>query len=341
MTTNSFVSLTTSKPENLIREFRKKVASGDFHFEELALEAFWIQYTHNILYQSYVDHLHINPNMVSRLTQIPFLPIEFFKSNQIKTGEWLPQKVFKSSGTTKTGRSEHAVDHLDFYLNHSSELFRSVYGELQNIDLIALLPSYQEQGDSSLIAMVDKLMKLSDSEQSGYYLTKPEDVGLALRKSQENGRLAIVMGVSFALLDLSEMSTIDMKGAKVIETGGMKGRRRELIRKELHNRLKLAFKADHIHSEYGMTELLSQAYSTGNGLFSENNWLKCLIRDINDPLTYVPDSSSGGINVVDLANIHSCCFIETKDIGRKPNQNSFEVLGRFDNSDIRGCNLLL
>ncbi len=341
MTTNSFVSLTTSKPENLISEFRKKVASDHFHFEELALEAFWIQYAHNQLYRAYVDHLKVDPAETSTIYNIPFLPIEFFKTSQVRTGQWLPEKTFKSSGTTKTGRSEHAVDQLDFYLKHSSDLFRDAYGEIQGIDLIALLPSYQEQRDSSLIAMVDELLSSSASEQSGYYLTNPGNIAAAISNSKDNGRRAIVIGVSYALLDLAEIGRINMRGVNVIETGGMKGRRKEMIRNELHDRLKSAFNIESVHSEYGMTELLSQAYSTGNGLFFENDWLKCLIRDINDPLSYVEAGSNGGINVIDLANIHSCCFVETKDIGRKPDQNSFEVLGRFDNSDIRGCNLLL
>lgn len=341
MTTNSFDSLTTTKPENLISEFRKRVVSGKFQFTELAIDAFWMQYRHNDFYKAYVDQLQVDPKQISSLTQIPFLPVEFFKWHQIKTSDWLAEKRFKSSGTTKFGRSEHIVDKLEFYLAHSSDLFQSVYGSLREISLLAILPSYQEQGDSSLIAMVDHLIQQTDSNISGYYLTNPKDVSAAIEESKSLGRQVIIIGVSFALLDLAELENIDMSGCIVLETGGMKGRRKELIRKELHDQLERAFNLNCIHSEYGMTELLSQVYSEGRGVFEENNWFKCLIRDINDPLSYVKTRSSGGINIIDLANIHSCCFIETKDIGRKIDETSFEILGRFDNSDIRGCNLLL
>lgn len=341
MTTNSFASLTTSKPEDLIREFRKKVATGRFNFDSLAIEAYRIQYTHNKTYHAYVDHLIHEPLAIAHINQIPFLPIEFFKSRQIKTGHWKAEKSFKSSGTTRTGRSIHAVDRFNFYLSHASDQFRDVYGDLKKICLIAVLPSYQEQGDSSLIAMVDDLIRSTEYPLSGYYLAQANVLGAVVKQSLKDGRQPIVIGVSYALLDIAEAGGLDLSGALVIETGGMKGRRREMIRKELHDQLKSAFNVGTIHSEYGMTELLSQAYSKGDGIFSENRCLHCLIRDINDPLSYRKSHLNGGVNIIDLANIHSCCFIETKDIGRKINEHDFEILGRFDNSDIRGCNLLL
>lgn len=341
MTTNSFISLTTSKPDNLIREFRKKVASNDFLFEELVIEAFLIQYIHNHLYRSYVDSLNIDPENVLAIDQIPFLPIEFFKSHSVRTGHWPSEKSFMSSGTTQSGRSKHEVDLLEFYTSHSSGLFRQTYGNPNGLSLIALLPSYQAQGDSSLIAMVDEIIHQTGSALSGYYLTRHDDIRRAIELSKVDGRTPVIIGVSFALLDLAESGNIDMAESIIIETGGMKGRRKELIRKELHEKLCSSFNVKSIHSEYGMTELLTQAYSIGDGLFSENGWLKCVIRDINDPFDYLNPGESGGVNVIDLANIHSCCFVETKDIGRKIDNDNFEILGRFDNSDIRGCNLLL
>ncbi|MEM8895361.1 MAG: acyl transferase [Bacteroidota bacterium] len=341
MTTNSSVSLTTRKPSELIKEFRKNVAQQNKSWKDLCLDAFHIQYHHNLVYKSFVDALGVKEDVVQTITEIPFLPIEFFKSKQVVTGEWDVEKVFKSSGTTATGRSEHEVDDFNFYLGHAIGLFVQHYGDLSELGIIALLPSYLEQGDSSLIAMVDELIQLSDFEYSDYYLSKSNDLLKAIMATKSAGRTAFIIGVSFALLDLAESGKIDLSECVIMETGGMKGRRKELIRTELHGELSETFGVDKIHSEYGMTELLSQAYSKGDGLFEENNWLKCLIRDINDPLTYQEDGKTGGLNVIDLANIHSCCFVETKDLGVKHLDGRVEILGRFDNSDIRGCNLLL
>ncbi len=341
MTTYSLDSLTTHKPEELIKEFRKKVALQTKRWDELCLEAFVIQYKFNQVYRVYVDSLGVSPSEVRSVQTIPFLPIEFFKTQDVRTGDWETEKTFKSSGTTFTRRSEHDIDDVGFYLRHAVQLFTDQYGDLSEMTIIALLPSYQQQGDSSLIAMVDELIELTNSEYSGYYLTRPDEIQEAVNKSNLAGRHSILIGVSFALLDLAEMGGLSLSNSTIIETGGMKGRREELIRIELHERLGSAFDRGEIHSEYGMTELMSQAYSDGMGIFKENNWLKCLIRDINDPLTYIEGGKTGGINIIDLANIHSCCFIETKDLGIKRANERIEILGRFDNSDIRGCNLLL
>lgn len=300
-------------------------------FNESSLEVFEFQYANCAIYKQYCNYLNKNPSNVKEVLDIPFLPIEFFKNHAIKSGKWKETKIFKSSGTTLTGRSRHLIRDENFYHNLSSDVFTKTFGDLSEVKIIALLPSYQEQGDSSLISMVDHLISLGHKD-SGYYLKR--DIKSLL---SQRGR-KIVMGVSYALLDLAEEKTKAVDTI-IIETGGMKGRRKEITREELHNHLIGSFGLKEIWSEYGMTELLSQAYGK-RGFFKFPPWAKCLIRDINDPFSYVPNGKSGGINVIDLANIDSCCFIETKDLGRA-NEEYFEVLGRFDNSDVRGCNLMI
>ena len=300
-------------------------------FTDRSLAAFKYQYSSNSIYHSYCQYLHKTPETVKNLEDIPFMPIEFFKNHAVKCGVWEEAKIFKSSGTTATGRSQHYIKDLDLYLKTAKNAFEAEFGRLSDLKIIAILPSYQSQGDSSLISMVDYFMKFSHLK-SGYYLN--EDLHSAFSDSDRK----LVIGVSYALLDIAE-SGMRAENSIIMETGGMKGRRKELTRNELHSYLKKGFGVKEVWSEYGMTELQSQAYGR-NGQFRLPPWAKCLIRGINDPFTYQPNGKTGGINVIDLVNIDSCCFIETKDLGRV-NGPTFEVLGRFDNSDIRGCNLMI
>lgn len=306
------------------------------NFEAAAIALFDYQWHENILYQSYCQFLGKNPTNVKKLIDIPFLPIAFFKSHALQSGNWMPEKVFKSSGTGNTERSQHLIKNLNFYLENTTRAFEAFYGPVGQYQFRALLPSYQEQGDSSLIAMVDHFM--SKTEGSAYYLNRDEALIKDLRHSTGPSML---IGVSFALLDLAEKYELDMSTQIIMETGGMKGRRKEMIRDELHMVLKNAFHLGDIHSEYGMCELFTQAYALDSGVFRFPPWAQVLIRDINDPFDYLLENRTGGINIVDLANVDSCAFIETKDLGKHDRKGTFEVLGRFDNSDIRGCNLLI
>ncbi len=282
------------------------------------------------------------PNKVQSLEQIPFLPIEFFKGQEVVSRAFTPQAIFKSSGTTQQNRSRHFVADVSFYKQHAQLLFEDAYGPLAGCVVLALLPSYLEQGDSSLVMMIDHFIKATGQTEEGFYLHNHNDLREALKSAKAAGKKVYLFGVTYALLDLAEeISPEEGEGIVLFETGGMKGRRREMIREELHAILSKAFGVAAIHSEYGMTELLSQAYSQGFGIFQPSRTLRILIRDVNDPLAVSAVSSSGGINVIDLANIDSCAFIETKDLGKLYSDGSFEVLGRFDNSDVRGCNLMV
>lgn len=307
---------------------------NDQNFESYCLEVFNYQYSECSVYNQYCNYLKKNPNTVNKVYEIPFLPIEFFKNHAIKTGQWKEEKIFKSSGTTQTGRSQHHVRSLSFYHSVSKKIFEEYFGELASVELIALLPSYQEMGDSSLIDMIDFFISNS-LPNSGYSLNNWDDL---IERLGSTTKKKLLFGVSYALLDFAEKYNLNLDNIQFIETGGMKGRRKELTRTELHQKLKNSFNASGIHSEYGMTELMSQAYGF-DGDFKFPNWVKVLIRDINDPFVYQDRGKIGGINVVDLANIDTCSFIETKDLG-KIHDKTFEVLGRLDNSDIRGCNLM-
>ncbi|WP_266205129.1 acyl-CoA synthetase family protein [Pontibacter kalidii] len=315
-----------------------------FDFNSTALALFRFQAQHNPVYADYLQHLHVNPAQVQALEQIPFLPIEFFKEQQVVTGEFKPEAVFYSSGTTKQARSRHLVSSLRLYHQVSERIFERFYGPLQDYVVLAQLPSYLEQGGSSLVAMVDHFVKQTGQQEEGFYLRNHAQLLQALRQARGRGKKVLLIGVSYALLDLGGelRGQEDFTGVTVMETGGMKGRRREMIREELHAQLKQELGVPAIHSEYGMTELLSQGYSQGEGIFWPGYTMRILLRDLNDPFDMSNSArSSGGINVIDLANVDSCAFIETKDIGRLHPDGSFEVLGRFDNSDIRGCNLLV
>lgn len=319
-------------------------------FEEKALSIFKYQVTENPIYSQYAKGLQTNVNKVNSLAQIPFLPIEFFKTHDVITGskqQIINAKLFTSSGTTGAIQSKHYVKNIAIYETNYQKTFQYFYGNIEEYCILALLPSYLEREGSSLIYMVDDLIKKSKHPQSGFYLNNYDDLVNTLKQLEAKKQKTILLGVSYALLDLAEAITknktgkFSLKNTIVMETGGMKGKRQEMVKEELHAILCKSFGVDVIHSEYGMTELLSQAYSKGNGVFNCSPWMKILIRDINDPFSFLPPEKTGGINIIDLANIYSCSFIATQDLGKLHSNNSFEILGRFDNSDIRGCNLLV
>ncbi|QQS95421.1 LuxE/PaaK family acyltransferase [Sphingobacterium spiritivorum] len=313
----------------------------DEQFNDNCLSIFRYQYDHCQTYKQYVDYLHIDTKDISHYTQIPFLPIELFKSQEIITSGSVPQVTFSSSGTTGMITSKHLVADAKLYESSFRKAFKQFYGDVRDIAVLALLPSYLERSGSSLIYMVDDLIKSSEQPESGYFLYNHADLFTALQRLKQKNTKTILFGVTYALLDFVETYEIDFPKLIIMETGGMKGKRKEMIREEVHDLLREGFNVPAIHSEYGMTELLSQGYSYGKGIFQHPNWMKILIRDTNDPLTLIENSRTGAINVIDLANIYSCSFIATQDLGKIYPDGSFEVLGRFDQSDIRGCNLLV
>jgi len=315
-------------------------SSTQADFNTLALDIFKFQFENNTVYRSYCDLLYKNPSDIKKVEDIPFLPIQFFKTHPILSTTNAIEKVFESSGTTGQITSKHHVSDLDVYENSFNTSFNHFYGPIEDYVVLALLPSYLERDGSSLIYMVEHLIAQSNHKESGFYLHNLAELKNKLITLDSEGKKVLLIGVSFALLDLVEQFQFQLKNTIVMETGGMKGRRKELIRDELHTILKQGFGVSEIHSEYGMTELLSQAYSKGNGIFKCPNWMKVLTRDTEDPLTITSTSTTGGINIIDLANIYSCSFIATQDLGKVYNDNSFEIIGRFDNSDIRGCNLM-
>jgi phenylacetate-coenzyme A ligase PaaK-like adenylate-forming protein len=314
-------------------------------FKNLAIDIFRFQAEHNEVYKQYIHSLKIELDNIDEIEKIPFLPIEFFKTHTITS---TPNKsesiVFKSSGTTGENTSKHFVNDISVYEKSYSTAFKIFYGNITDYCFLALLPSYLEREGSSLVYMADDLIKKSKHSESGFYLKNYDELILKLQQLADKKQKTILLGVTYALLDLVDKFPLFKfpKGyLTVMETGGMKGKRKEMIREELHDILKQGFGVETIHSEYGMTELLSQAYSKGDGNFSCPPWMKILIRDVNDPFSYLEKGRTGGINVIDLANIYSCSFIATQDLGKISPNTSFEVLGRFDNSDIRGCNLMV
>ena len=305
------------------------------------MDTFRYQYENNEVYHRFCTLLNCFPNKVNTLEKIPFLPIECFKTEKVYCGHTTPQQIFTSSGTTGTQTSRHYVKELSLYEQSFRKGFEHFYGNVEDYVVLALLPSYLERTGSSLITMVADLIERSGSEYSGFYLNEYDLLAQRLQMLDASGKKVLLIGVSFALLDLVEKHTFSLKNTIVMETGGMKGRRKELVREELHALLCKGFGVEKIHSEYGMTELLSQAYSAGKGIYKCVPWLKVLIRDTNDALSYLPTGKTGGINIIDLANRESCSFIATQDLGKLYPDGTFEVLGRFDNADIRGCNLLI
>lgn len=310
-------------------------------FESAALEVFRYQYENNPVYKAFCSHLGKSAIHVSHLKEIPFLPIEFFKSKKVISSNKKHDFVFTSSGTTGANISKHYVLDVQLYQKSYSTAFQYFYGDISEYCVLALLPSYLERNGSSLIYMVKDFIKHSKHPQSGFYRHDIEALSQKISQLDANGTKILLMGVSFALLDMAENNKMQLKNTVVMETGGMKGRRKEMIRSELHQDLKKGFGVKNIHSEYGMTELLTQAYSKGNGLFKTPPWMKVLIRDTEDPLAFQPFGKTGGLNIIDLANINSCSFIATQDLGKVYDDGDFEVLGRFDHSDIRGCNLMM
>ncbi len=315
--------------------------SNQKQFEKIALKVFRFQYENNLVYQEFCDFLKVDIQKVKSVEQIPFLPIQFFKSHEVVSNKNPIQETFTSSGTTGILTSKHLVTDVSFYEESYRKGFSQFYGDIENYVVLALLPSYLERGGSSLIYMVEDLINKTNNPESGFYLHNHEELIQKLVKLDSEGQNVILIGVTYALLDLIESQKFELQNTIIMETGGMKGKRKEIIREELHEQLSEGFGVSAIHSEYGMTELLSQAYSLGNGVFECPSWMQILIRDTEDALTYVADGKTGGINVIDLANINSCSFIATQDLGKKNPNTTFEVLGRFDNSDIRGCNLMV
>ncbi|MDO4728640.1 MAG: acyl transferase [Bacteroidota bacterium] len=310
-------------------------------FNEYAFETFRFQYLHNEVYQQFCSLIKVNPNNINTIEQIPFLPIDFFKSHQIITKSSAVQTTFLSSGTTGNSQSKHLVADLELYQKSYTKGFEYFYGNISDYVILALLPSYLEREGSSLIYMVEDLIKKTAHTDSGFYLYNHEELANKLTQLEQKKQKTLLIGVPYALLDFLETYSFRLKNTIVMETGGMKGKRKELIRAELHQILCQGFGTESIHSEYGMTELLSQAYSKGNGVFDTPPWMKILIRDTQNPLENIGIGKTGGINVIDLANRNSCSFIATQDLGRKHNDTQFEVLGRFDHSQIRGCNLMI
>jgi len=315
--------------------------TNDETFETLAFQTFKYQFENNATYRSFCDLLYIHPSDIKRIEDIPFLPIEFFKSHEILSNNNSIQETFTSSGTTGSTPSKHHITDLSIYEKSYLKGFAHFYGNIEDYVILALLPNYLERTGSSLTYMVNDLIKRSKHAESGFYLHDLKALTKKLKKLDQEGKKVLLIGVSFALLDLIESAQFHLKHTIIMETGGMKGRRKELIRAELHQQLCEGFGISEIHSEYGMTELLSQGYSNGNGIFQTPPWMKILTRDPEDALTIQPTGKSGGINVIDLANINSCAFIATQDLGKVYADNSFEILGRFDHSDIRGCNLMV
>jgi hypothetical protein len=315
--------------------------TSDREFNSLALDIFRYQAISNKTYHEYLGHLGVNPYIIGHIKEIPFLPIDFFKYHKIISGEENAGIIFESSGTTSGNKSRHYITDPQLYINSLTKCFRLFYGDPADYCILAPLPSYLERSESSLVFMVEHLIKLTSHSESGFYLHNMEELAEKLVQLERRKQKTILLGVSFALLDLAEKYPMLLKNTIIIETGGMKGYQEEITREELHQTLKKAFSVKEIHSEYGMTELLSQAWSQKNGLFKTPPWMKIMIRDAYDPFSYVAEERSGGINVIDLANIHSCSFISTQDIGKLHSDGSFEVLGRFDVSDIRGCNLMV
>ena len=313
---------------------------SDAEFETLALEVFKFQFQNNKVYRSFCDLLYKHPADIKQLADIPVLPIEFFKSRKVVSTLNPIEKTFSSSGTTGSITSKHYVNDIKLYENSYRKAFKHFYGPVEDYVVLALLPSYLERDGSSLIYMVNDLIAQSKQPESGFYLNNLDALANTLKTLEAKKQKTLLIGVSFALLDLVEQHELNLEHTIVMETGGMKGRRKEIIRQELHHILQTGFNTQAIHSEYGMTELLSQAYSKGQGIFECPPWMKILTRDPEDPLSIQAPNKTGGLNVIDLANLNSCAFIATQDLGKIDPQGQFEIIGRFDNSDIRGCNLM-
>ena len=310
-------------------------------FKALSLAVFKHQFKNNKVYRSFCDLLFVHPSSISTIEEIPFLPIQFFKSRKVLSSLDEIQETFTSSGTTGGSTSKHLVTNINLYKESYLKGFAHFYGNIEEYTVLALLPNYLQRQGSSLVFMVADLIEKSKKVESGFYLDNIQELANKLLELNRNGQKILLIGVSFALLDLIEMQQFNLKNTIIMETGGMKGRRKELVREELHTILQNGFGVTEIHSEYGRTELLSQGYSKGNGVFETPPWMKILIRDTEDALSINASGKNGGINVIDLANYNSCSFIATQDLGKVHENATFEIIGRFDSSDIRGCNLMV
>jgi phenylacetate-coenzyme A ligase PaaK-like adenylate-forming protein len=330
-------------PLNTIKDWQNHIFSiqSDTEFNAIALEIFHYQAANNSVYKKYIDLLGVLPNSITKIDDIPFLPIEFFKTHQVVTGDFVPQEVFFSSGTTGQIQSKHFVKDISVYEKSFTTSFELFYNSPKDICILALLPSYLQREGSSLVYMVNSLINKTKNLGSGFYLSNTKELLYKISNNEKDKIPTILIGVTYALLDIIEQKKFNLEHTIVMETGGMKGRRKEMVKEELHKILSEGFGVKTIHSEYGMTELLSQAYSKGEGQFFCPPWMKILIREVNDYKKNLPFGFTGGINIIDLANIHSCSFIASQDLGKLYGGGDFEVLGRFDNSDLRGCNLLV
>ena len=327
--------------QNIV-QFKKELFSvSQETFANKALSLFRYQALKNSVYKEFLQYLDISAGSVTRIEDIPFLPIELFKSKKIITGDIDTEFYFESSGTTSAVNSRHYVYDVELYKESIIHCFRYFFGDVKNYHILALLPSYLERPHASLVYMCRELMQQSGNTQNGFYLDDLEGLQKILIHNERNTIPTILIGVTFALLDLAERFPMVIPNTIIMETGGMKGKREEITRVELHSILNNVFKTKNIYSEYGMTELLSQAYSKGNGIFNTPAWMKMIIRDVEDPLSILPNGKTGCINIIDLANVHSCAFIATQDLGKIYADGSFEVLGRYDKSDARGCNLMI
>lgn len=326
-----------------IQIFKERIfgIEDDLQFNDLAIQAFGYQYANNAIYRGFCDVRSIDFSSITHYTKIPFIPVEFFRDNRVVTGGGNDELEFVSSGTTGQGNSTHHVLDKELYEMSLLKGFERFLGSPQNYHILALLPSYLERENSSLVYMVRRLIELSNSRYSGFYLHNLKELQSRIKAIGEDDRKILLIGVSYALLELAEKYPLSRKNLLVMETGGMKGRRKELMREELHSILKGAFEVDAILSEYGMTELLSQAYSSANGVFATPPWMKVVLREMNDPLSIAAMGRTGIISIIDLANINSCSFVNTMDIGRMVDEKHFLVLGRMDYADARGCNLMI
>jgi len=321
--------------------FAEKIFSNDFDFNEMALELFHFQYNHVIIYRQYCDALKINSAKIDHYTKIPFLPGSFFKSHQVICDEKKIEKIFTSSGTTGQQASQHLVADVTIYEKSFIKCFEEVYGPVHDYCFISLLPSYLEREGSSLVYMCDYMIRQSKHTSSGFYLHDFEKLNNTIQQLKDTDTKTVLLGVTYALLDFSAAFPQHMQDVIIMETGGMKGKRTEMVRSEVHSNLKNAFHVNAIHSEYGMTEMFSQCYSKGEGKYTTPAHVKILLREVNDPLAIKTNATRGGVNVIDLANIFSCAFIATQDLGKSHIDGTFEILGRYDDSDVRGCNLMV
>ncbi len=327
------------KLENLSEQIFK--IKDDKSFQRIALEIFRIQSKYNLVYKNYLEALNVSIEKINTIEEIPFLPIDLFKSHQLILEGMNAEVIFSSSGTSGMSQSKHFVANTKIYEESFIKGFEHFFGPIGDYCILALLPSYLEREGSSLIYMTEQLIQLSKHNKSGFFLNNLDELVDIIHSPILKNKKIILLGVTYALLDLAENYHNKRSDLIIMETGGMKGKRKEMVREELHQILCKNLGVEQIYSEYGMTELLSQAYSLGKGIFETPPWMKIFIRDANDPLSLMADEKSGGINVIDLANINSCSFIMTQDLGKKYRDGSFEVLGRFDSSDVRGCNLLV